>query len=48
MACVDHKYERGAYGVCRRCGGESPRVEAKKAKDAAYAAKLRLAMAHRA
>ena len=33
MACVDHKYERGAYGVCRRCGGEDPRVEEKRLAD---------------
>jgi hypothetical protein len=24
MACLDHRYEPGAYGVCRRCGGERP------------------------
>lgn len=28
MACLDHRYERGVYGVCRRCGGESPRADA--------------------
>jgi RNA polymerase-binding transcription factor DksA len=21
---ADHRYEAGAYGVCRRCGGEYP------------------------
>ena len=27
MTCSDHKYERGAYGVCKRCGGEDPQIE---------------------
>jgi len=34
MVCLDHKYEPGPYGVCRRCGGESPRLEAKKIANA--------------